>query len=242
MNKSAVSIDLQQQFWNEWNASTREQNLSQVSIDQAQLVTSWLSSLALEKPKIIEVGCGAGWLSPYLAKFGKVTATDLAHTVLERAALRYPMIDFVAGDFMDLDFPIGSFDVAVTLEVLSHIADQPAFVARLADLLRPGGYLIMATQNRPALQMNDIPPPGTGQLRHWVDRHELSSLLGAKFEVRELCSITPLFNRGWRRIVNSYKLNKLAEGVAPPIAKWVKTSQERAWLGWTLMALARKKV
>lgn len=138
-------------------------------------------------------------------------------------------------------FGAGAFDVVVTLEVLSHIADQPAFVAKLAELLRPGGYLIMATQNRPALQMNDIPPPAAGQLRHWVDRHELSNLLGEKFEVMELCSITPLFNKGWRRIVNSYKLNKLTESVAPPVAKWVKTSQEKAWLGWTLMALARKK-
>jgi 2-polyprenyl-3-methyl-5-hydroxy-6-metoxy-1,4-benzoquinol methylase len=170
-----------------------------------------------------------------------VVATDLADEVLTRAARRYPTVDFVAGDFMSLDFGRGGFDAAVSLEVLSHIEDQAAFIAKISSLLRPGGYFIIGTQNRPALQQNDIPPPGHGQLRHWVDRHELQALLGEKFEVVEMRSITPRFNRGWRRIVNSYKVNQLAQKVAPPIAKWVKTSQEKAWLGWTLVALARKR-
>ena len=100
---------------------------------------------------------------------------------------------------------------------------------------------MIGTQNRPALQLNDIPPPGPGQLRRWVSRHELHDLLSPRFEVIELRSITPLFNRGWRRVLNSYKLNKVAERVMPPLARWVKTAQEKAWLGWTLMALARKR-
>lgn len=241
MSSGNISIHLQQKFWNDWNSSTRELNLQPVSLDQAQTVSSWLAKINLDNPRIIEIGCGAGWLSPHLAAFGQVVATDLADEVLARAAQRYPAVNFVAGDFMDLDFGRGNFDAAVSLGVLSHIADQEAFVTRISSLLRPGGYFIIGTQNRPALQKNDLPPPGQGQLRHWVDRHELQALLSKEFEVVELRSITPRFNRGWLRIVNSYKINQLARKVAPPVANWVKTTQEKAWLGWTLMALARKR-
>jgi hypothetical protein len=94
--------------------------------------------------------------------------------------------------------------------VLSHVADQPAFMRKIAGLLRPGGHFIIATQNRPALQRNRIPPPKPGQLRHWVDRHELRSLLAAQFEVVDLLSITPIFDHRRLRIPNSYKLDKLA--------------------------------
>lgn len=233
---------LQQKFWNEWNSNSRELRLDKVSKEQAEWVCRWLQCLALNNPKIIEIGCGAGWLSPELASFGRVLATDLADEVLARAAQRFPNVDFVAGDFMRQDFGAGLFDVAVSLEVLSHVADQGAFIDKIAGHLRPGGYLIIATQNRPALQRNSVPPPAPGQLRHWVDRHELGELLRARFDVIELRSITPIFNRGWLRLVNSYKLNQAARIIAPPVARWVKSAQEKAWLGWTLMALARKRL
>jgi SAM-dependent methyltransferase len=236
-----MTIQLQQNFWNQWNSSTREHQLAKVSLEQAAFATSRLGKLDLHDARIIEIGCGTGWLSPYLAGFGKVVATDLADEVVARAARRYPHIDFVSGDFMGLDFGAESFDAAVCMEVLSHIADQPKFIAKIASLLRPEGYLILGTQNRPALQLNDIPEPEPGQLRRWVDRHELHRLLSAEFEVIELCSITPVFNRGWRRILNSHKLTRATERVLPPLARWIKTSQENAWLGWTLMALARKR-
>jgi len=80
--------------------------------------------------------------------------------------------------------------VIVTLEVLSHVEDQPAFVAKLATLLRSSGQLMLATQNGPVLQKyNRIPSPGPGQLRRWVDREELTALLSKDFQVIELFSV-----------------------------------------------------
>jgi SAM-dependent methyltransferase len=108
-----------------------------------------------------DVGCGAGWLCSRLTPFGSVTGTDLSDAVLARAAQRVPQAKFIAGDFMALD--LGSdYDVAISLEVLPHVADQPAFLAKIAGLLKPGGYLMLATQNKPALLRNDIPAPKPG--------------------------------------------------------------------------------
>lgn len=144
---------------------------------------------------------------------------------------------------MTLKLAPGSYDVATSLEVLAHVADQRAFLAKIADILRPGGRLMLATQNRPALERNDVPPPGPGQIRHWVDRDELSKLLSERFEIQQMFSLTPKFNRGYLRYLNSSKVGSvLSRTGLGSINRLMKGRQEKAWLGWTLMALARKRV
>lgn len=240
--RSDAPLPAQVAFWNEWNAATREASVEKVCIEQADTVLAWLRSLDRTDLDIIDVGCGAGWLAPRLTQFGKVTGTDLSDQVLARAAVRAPSVKFVAGDFMNLDFANEAYDVVVSLEVLPHVKDQPAFLAKIAAMLRPNGYFMLATQNRPQLERNDIPPPEPGQIRRWVDRHELKALLSRGFEIEELFSITPKFNRGYLRYLNSQKLHLLASAVGMgAVTDWLKKRQEKAWRGWTLMALARKR-
>lgn len=232
---------LQRTFWNGWNASYREHGQGGVSLEQADVVIGWLRRLGRTDLEIIEIGCGAGWLCSRLAPFGRVTGTDLSDEVLARARKRAPDVEFVEGDFMTLDLGHRQFDVAVSLEVLSHVADQAAFLGRAAEFLRPRGRLMLATQNRPALERNQIPPPAPGQLRRWVDRHELARLLAPRFCVEELFSITPSFNRGTLRLLNSGRVQRIASRLRLGAAhRAMVRLEERLWLGWTLMALARK--
>jgi len=233
-----VPMETQQRFWNQWNASAREHQLHDVSTDQADVVTGWLRRLGRHDLDILDAGCGTGWLCERLLPFGPVTGTDLSHEVLERAGKRLPEVRFVAGDFMALDFGAAAFDVIATLEVLSHVADQPAFIAKLAHHLRPGGYLMLATQNRPVLERyNRIPSPKPGQLRRWVDKDELRRLLAKEFDVLDTFSITPKANKGAMRIINSRTFNRPIRAL---IGQRLDKLKEAAGLGWTLMALARK--
>src|SRR5262249_44604084 len=150
--------------------------------------------------------CGAGWLCPWLKPFGRVTATDLSDEVLARARARIPDVKFIAGDFMTMQFADANYDVVIALELLSHIADQPALIARLPRMLLPGGLLMLATQNRPVLERyNTVEAPKPGQVRHWVDRHELKNLLSPHFAVDELLTITPRSNRGLFRLIAGRK-------------------------------------
>lgn len=229
---------LQQAFWNRWNAETREQAVDEVPARQRREVLEWLAALGRRDLDIIDVGCGAGWLEGDLLPFGRVTATDLSDEVLARAARRVPRARFVAGDFMALDFGEAAFDVAVSLEVLAHVADQQAFLGRVARLLRPGGHLLLATQNRPILERNRIPPPAPGQLRRWVDRRELAALLGRDFEVLRMRTLTPRARQGVLRLLNSHKLNRLARAL---VGDRFERLKEDLGLGWTIMALARRK-
>lgn len=235
----APTIEQQKAAWHEWNKSSRAKRLSEISIDQRTAVVDWLRELKRADLDIVEVGCGNGWLCPSLKEFGRVTAVDILAEELARARQCVPGVNFIVGDFMTMQFEPRGFDVVISLEVLAHVADQGGFAAKLAQPLRPGGLLMLATQNRPVLEkMNRVPPPIPGQLRNWVDREELSALLSPHFDVLELRSITPRTNRGFWRLVNNSKINPALRFLFGDAAKRWK---ERVGLGWTLMALARKR-
>ncbi|MEZ5961814.1 MAG: methyltransferase domain-containing protein [Hyphomonadaceae bacterium] len=233
----ASTIQAQQAYWNGWNKTNRETHVSDTGLDQRDVVLNWLRQLGRTDLDIIEVGCGTGWLCPSLAAFGRVTGTDLSDEVVNRAQERMPEIKFVAGDFMGLDFPDAGYDVIVSLEVLSHVADHAAFIAKLHRMLRPGGVLMLATQNRPVLERhNNVPPPAEGQLRRWFDREELRSVLSDCFEVQELFPITPRADRGAARLLIGNTARKFIRHVPGRVV-------ERALaptFGWTLMARCLK--
>ena len=134
-------ISLQQDFWNSWNAECREIEIQDSCRRQAEIILGWFESMGRRDLKILEVGCGAGWLCPQLAKYGKVMGTHLSDDVLARSRKRFPEVDYVAGDFMELDFGRGTFDVVVTVKVLSHVADQEAFVRKMNRISAPPGAL-----------------------------------------------------------------------------------------------------
>lgn len=173
-------------------------------------------------------------------RFGSVTGTDLSDELLAVAKSKQPEVEFVAGDFMALDFKRAPFDVAVSLEVLSHVADQPAFIAKISGLLKTGGHFMIATQNEPILKNYNrkIPAPAHGQLRKWVDRDELRALLLPHFDVLELRAVTPIADHGVMRILASPKLNRLMRRL---VGNAYQNFLERCGFGWTLMALARKR-
>jgi 2-polyprenyl-3-methyl-5-hydroxy-6-metoxy-1,4-benzoquinol methylase len=236
------STDAQSRFWNVWNASTREITVGAVSRRQAEKICSWIVALGRDDLEIIDVGCGSGWMCESLLQFGRVTGTDLAGEVIERARARIPQVTFLAGDFMDLELPPGKADVVVSMEVLSHVADQHAFVAKLAGLLKPGGRLMLATQNRWVLERSsDVAPLGAGQIRNWVDFRRLKMLLSPHFEVIELTSVYPNWGHlGILRLVNSTKLTNLLARLS--LGRLTDRMKERAFLGHTLMALAQRRI
>lgn len=214
-------------FWNDWNAEARENAQGDVSHRQADVIAGWLSGRS--GLRILDAGCGTGWLTAQLTSYGSVIGTDLADEVIERATVRVPSACFIAGDIMDVD--VGSeFDVVVSLEVLSHVEDQLAFLRRLHGLLKPGGQLMLATQNRPVLErFNRIPPPARGQIRQWVDQSALRDLVAeAGFRVEDISVVSPKADHGLMRVIAK-------------VARITGTTRvlERLGFGWTIMLSAR---
>ena len=103
--------------------------------------------------RILEVGCGTGQMSLYLARAERlVIAADLtrASLVLGQAAARRFGLTRVQFVEMDLHSPAvraGAFDVVYASGVLHHTPDPRAAFARIASLAQPGGIVVVGLYN-----------------------------------------------------------------------------------------------
>lgn len=227
-------LEVSTQFWDAWNARNRSADrLTDISLDQRRVVLGWLNALGVRDARILEVGCGTGWLCESLMNFGQVTGVDLSVSCLSDAAARLPQAEFRAGDFMDLDFAESSLDVIVSLEVLAHVTDQRRFMDKIARLLKPGGRLMLATQNKSMLEKWAIVAPlKPGHVRRWVDQNEIRQLLEPQFRIEEMFTITPRAHRLPLRLLTAKRVRSLIPG----FTSW----QERRGWGWTIMVLAQR--
>lgn len=235
------SMQEQRQFWNDWNTKHRLQTtrLPDVNSRQAQAVLDHVARQSSQDLDILEIGCGSGWLCERLLPFGSVTGTDLSDRIIEAAQARVPAARFLAGDFLSLELRESTFDVVVSLEVLSHVIDQHAFMHKAARLLRPGGTLLLATQNRFSLERwTQVPAQGEGQVRKWVDARQLRALVDPYLDILELRSFVPVGDRGVLRLINSPRLTGLLSLVVSP-EHWISW-KERRLLGHTLFVVARR--
>ncbi len=99
----------------------------------------------------LDVGCGAGLLTEPLARMGaRATGLDAAPENIGAARAHAEAagldIDYVAGGIEALAGR--SFDLVVSMEVIEHVADVPAFIAGLAGALAEGGLMVLSTPNR----------------------------------------------------------------------------------------------
>lgn len=238
-NEPLPAFEDQVRFWDEWNVERRENSeLSHRVAAQVDKVLTWVKSLGRTDMRLLDVGCGAGMFCSLLMPFGKVTGIDIADRVLERARGRLQNVRFITGDFLQADFR-EEFDLILTVEVLSHVPDQSAFLRKCWEALKPGGHLIIGTQNKYVYErMAETAPPSPLQIRRWVDGRELRRLLEQDFSVEELTSVRPDGHRGMLRLVNSPKLNGILAQLFTQ--QRVDAFKERNLYGMTLMALARK--
>lgn len=99
--------------------------------------------------RILDLGCGSGWLSVFLAREGfKVTGIDVADHALDLGAQWANMedlkIQFDVGDLGDLPYQDGSFDGIVANSIIEHLPLSLALVAmeKLKKVVVPGGIFI----------------------------------------------------------------------------------------------------
>jgi len=103
--------------------------------------------------RIVEIGCGTGQMALYLARADRIViGADLARASLAlgaAAARRFGVdrVQFVETDLQRPGLKPGSFDVVYSSGVLHHTPNPRASFARLAQLARPGGTIIVGVYN-----------------------------------------------------------------------------------------------
>ena len=103
--------------------------------------------------RIVEIGCGTGQMSLYLARADRIViGADLTRESLRLAAaaaerFRLDRVRFVETDLHLPGLRAASFDVVYSSGVLHHTPHPRASFARIARLARPGGMIVLGLYN-----------------------------------------------------------------------------------------------
>ncbi len=114
----------------------------------AQQAESLLAITAQTGPgRILELGCAAGHLLQQMQGRGwQCWGIDLSRTSLADAATRVEA-HLHRGTIDDFEPPLEGFDCIAAFDILAHLVDPVATISRAAQMLRPGGWLILSTVN-----------------------------------------------------------------------------------------------
>ena len=173
----------------------------------------------------LDVGSGTGDLTRLLAaRCARVTGVDLSPNMVAEARRRsagLSNVDYVVADVMTAPLPDGHYDCVTAIAVLHHLPLAPA-LARLHDLLRPGGVLLVLDLRRTGPLPADLVALGaslalsashnrrlrepSSEGRAW-QAHGRTDRYLPMAEVREVCSRILPGARVWRLLFWRYLLS-----------------------------------
>lgn len=120
-----------------------------------------------KEARIIDVGCGDGFHLSLLKDFGQkswqlegIEPNDRAVEMGRRNGLKIHQ-----GIVQNLDLPQSSYDLAFMIATIEHVDDPTAVLKAVRSLLKPGGRLVIVTDNTDTLDFQ------LSQTRHWGGYH-----------------------------------------------------------------------
>jgi len=142
-------IQSQYDLWHEQMAANEQNDV---------LSLPWYKTVAKSLPdlngkSIIEVGCGRGVFSNYLAnKYpgAKITAIDFSESAITIAKSNFfnvPNLHFEVGDAESLVFKEDQFDFYISCETLEHVFQPQKMIREAKRILLQGGHFVITTEN-----------------------------------------------------------------------------------------------
>ena len=175
--------------------------------------------------KILDLGCGTGWLTKRLEKVGNhLLGLDISPQTVKQLKKK-GITAYVCN--LELDkWPIkgNSFDTVVAAEIIEHLLDPDQFLKNIRRVLKNGGQLILSTPNtaslgrrlllllgrNPLLEIS-YDPTGGGHVRYFCKIDLLYLLEKHRFRTEVFTSDVILFNSDgslrssfWARIFPSF--------------------------------------
>ncbi|MFO0941595.1 MAG: class I SAM-dependent methyltransferase [Pirellulales bacterium] len=122
--------------------------LDSATENQPAVLQSLTEEIVDRKPsKVIELGCGSGWILEELVKRGlkanQYTGAEFSSTVIEQNRQRQPEATWHVLTDYECDEPAGKFDAAYSYFVIEHCVYPERHLEELWRLIRPGGWLYL---------------------------------------------------------------------------------------------------
>jgi 2-polyprenyl-3-methyl-5-hydroxy-6-metoxy-1,4-benzoquinol methylase len=107
-----------------------------------------LIALVGEGKRVLDIGCSSGYLARPLAGRG-CTVVGIEQDPVAAEQAREVCAEVLVGDAETIELPFepATFDVLLCGDLLEHLRDPEAFLARGRPLLRPEGILVLTTPN-----------------------------------------------------------------------------------------------
>ena len=103
--------------------------------------------------RILDVGCAEGkFLWALDAGRWKRTGVEFSSAVVGLVRKKLPGLELIAGDIYSDGLEPGRFDVITFWHVLEHLPGPERVLARVRELLRPGGLAVISLPNLESLQ------------------------------------------------------------------------------------------
>lgn len=135
--------------------------------------------------RILDLGCGTGWMAPYLSSFGSVEGIDFSTVGIEIARKEYGQHgQFYVADVNHpkLGLPTDAiFDVVVCSEVIEHVPQHLNLLLQINAFLRPSGWCVLTTPNGNVWSQFDKDPRYKSDqqpVENWITTSTLQDLLG----------------------------------------------------------------
>jgi len=189
-------------------AYIRNQILSHFELDGSK-------NQPLKKLTILDIGCGGGLLCEPMTRLGaKITGVDASEKNIaiakSHAMTSNLKINYKATTSEELVKKTARYDVVLNMEVVEHVDNVPLYLKSCAQLVKPGGIMIISTLNRTAKSfalaivgaeyiLNWL-PKGTHSYNKFLTPNELISMLrrnDMQLKDKTGVSFSPLKNQ-WR--------------------------------------------
>ena len=120
-----------------------------------RLIKTHLRPQDLNGRRILEIGCGRGdftcWLARESGDIAEIWGADFSATAVRKAQAfsksRRLRAHWLVTDIQSIAAPSSNFDIVFCCETLEHVPDPRKAVTELVRVLKPGGRLFVSTPN-----------------------------------------------------------------------------------------------